>query len=905
MKHLNANLDNTTNIEVPSVDAIRVLGLDADNNVVEISGGTTGLGGGGESTGDPIDMDANDITDMTGDGSGVGSGDTLCYTLTGDLDPCYLVGSRVEITRRSGTGVDTVTSEVTSITTTPGMVPTNDGDQADCDGLVEGDPVPGDATYYEFVVDSVRLPTQSFAWPNVDNRVINWTDWPFTFPNGRSEFEFQYQQYDPIDQEPLYDVGYSHYGRFTIGYHSSFDSISTTLNSLANGSSAEGPEGLGEEVYTYRKVGRIRSHPAPQIWIYTSGFYETAIYPTLVGGAPRPIGRPGDGQTVRQVVDAYVADVRANTDQTFFVNHPNIFTWTDAPANTTLTKVNGGSFTSTGVGTWPAGTCATGGNFDAITTGSQQATPDSHEICVEVIDVLNPSGDAFDLTSVTGTGSGFTITPYCANDDIPTDEPQDPIDTRECTNVSRGDGIILYSDNVTTEITTGTLGTVGFDVNTLNLDVTNLPGLSAITTSTTLTDVTDGSITLSNSDDSIRATFGYGSAALNGNTLTLAGNAVTLLDQPVTFNIFNSSFPHPDSIAVASIVGEINTTTEFTLTSGTIAGGTGPFFVTELILFGNAISAVRVATTAGGTPLSGVVTTAGSAAGTTDISTIGNLTQTNAQGKWGDASVVQVCDNNTGGDGNFGGDLGVGGDATFNGNVKIPTLTDNTIPVKADNDCLVDSAITSVAGTAGVAESGTDGELRQYLGGGVTLPLTVALTAGDTLADLATLGNTLFSGAGAEGDQNTFAEVVQLFQLQVQQASFTGTGYFRLGPSFADNDGVILFDIDPATTGDPTGYEQADFVVRDTVSFEWNPAVGSMYGGGIDYVPAQAGIAASATVTGDLTVTGTVTGTLNNTNTASPTPFQFWAGTQTEFDNQYGTHDMACLLYTSPSPRDS
>ena len=52
-------------------------------------------------------------------------------------------------------------------------------------------------------------------------------------------------------------------------------------------------------------------------------------------------------------------------------------------------------------------------------------------------------------------------------------------------------------------------------------------------------------------------------------------------------------------------------------------------------------------------------------------------------------------------------------------------------------------------------------------------------------------------------------------------------------------------------------------------------------------------VANHLTVTGDLTVTGTVTGNINNTNTTSPTPFQFWAGTQTEFDNQYGTHDMA------------
>ena len=46
----------------------------------------------------------------------------------------------------------------------------------------------------------------------------------------------------------------------------------------------------------------------------------------------------------------------------------------------------------------------------------------------------------------------------------------------------------------------------------------------------------------------------------------------------------------------------------------------------------------------------------------------------------------------------------------------------------------------------------------------------------------------------------------------------------------------------------------------------------------------------STTVTGDLTVTGDISGTLNNINPDSPA-FQIWAGTQTQFDAQYGTFD--------------
>ena len=63
MKHLNANLDNTTNIEVPLEETLRILGLDADNNIVEITGlslGDTGGGGGGGQGGDNTDGDGGD-----------------------------------------------------------------------------------------------------------------------------------------------------------------------------------------------------------------------------------------------------------------------------------------------------------------------------------------------------------------------------------------------------------------------------------------------------------------------------------------------------------------------------------------------------------------------------------------------------------------------------------------------------------------------------------------------------------------------------------------------------------------------------------------------------------------------------------------------------------------------------
>ena len=965
MKHLNANLDNTTNIEVPLQSSTRILGLDADNNVIEITPGTISTDGDGAG-----DMSGGDLTDMGGGGSGSGAdiliGNTFCFDLPvfrTEINPCYQVGNILQVNDSTTTPSSVITSEITSIdeVVTPGMTITYTGTtDGDANGFTAG----SNEWYKPF--------RDHYIWEVVSETAINnsisgwgFIDYAWEFPNGAGQFWFPNTStltgYVPNDGSDISGIteGTLLYGRFA----GTLASEAGTWNAIEVG----GTVTLSHHgSITLRKVGVLTERPDPQLWVSTGGFSCYCIYPPFSsnfnstgffygntgsirngsGGSHVGIGQwfptiKADGTTNNVAsalgltftnVNSLGSGSQIRTEHGFPTQHGpfglrftgGTFThngtiWNNDNAGSATTVFNdaatsylgdtivdpnranffGGVPTS---GDYiPPGATLTLGSFEP-TGGSGPAgggsTPDTAvtTICAEITAVDSSADPNFPVSTTM-----YDFNPLCGTSggggDDDTSDGDGGVDTRVCADKKIGvtEGILLYTSG-TTELAAGVDLSTNPTLSTVELDITGLgEQLGTLTTSTTFEDVEDGSLEVTVGEASL--TVGYSSARINGDVITLAGDVTTLEDQPVTFNIFNSSFPHPDSIAVASIVGEINTTTEFTLTSGTIAGGTGPFFVTELILFGNAISAVRVATTPGGTPLSGVVTTAGSASGTTDVTTFGNLTVTEGAGEWFAPGTAQVCLNGSGGDGNFGGDLGVGGDATFNGNVKIPTLTDNTIPVKADNDCLVDSAITSVASTAGAAESGTDGELRQYLGGGVTLPLTVALTAGDTLADLATLGNTLFSGAGAEGDQITFAEVVQLFQDQVQQASFTGTGYFRLGTTFADNDGVILFDIDPATTGDPTGWEQADFVVRDTVSFEWNPAVGSMYGGGIDYVPAQAGIAASATVTGDLTVTGDIFGNIHNINTEAPVShFQIWAGTQDQFDSQYGTFNMAGLM---------
>ena len=489
---------------------------------------------------------------------------------------------------------------------------------------------------------------------------------------------------------------------------------------------------------------------------------------------------------------------------------------------------------------------------------------------------------------------------------------------------------------------------------------------------------------------------------------------------------------------------------------------------------------------------------------TSTVGGFGNLTVTNGSGTWSTTETIDVCLDGEGGDGNFGGDLGVGGDLDVGGDIKLPSITDNTIPVKAANDCLVDSAIASTAGGSapytltttglqplaalGATPPNVGGVGTQSVLGGTNYPNT---PVGTNWADItnATRLQLVFSTMAEAGAFRTSLEAIPHTGSTASTITFNNTATFRVvdsggggidlvitGESFYFNDATVYLAletnsyntnmsangvytpgaftvtvIDPVqqtpgsttvegdltVTGETTldsnltGLLRADagvvsvgsagvsglagtipvfedggdgvgnsiisqtsgpgndFTIPNAVTLEYNDTLAAgafrianptnsegdawtgsqiqasqingndngffwdrdgndprnfTYGDTIaiyvdddnyvvvrptalglgnaynvtrvrfaGVVPAnetnvQVGIVDAAwpvgtvttatvanhlTVTGDLTVTGTVTGNINNTNTTSPTPFQFWAGTQTEFDNQYGTHDMA------------
>ena len=100
MKHINANLDDVTNIEVSLVDTIRVLGLNPENDVVEISPSSSiftdsGEGGGGAGG------DGGELPDNS-DGAGGGNTESdQCVTLTSGSSIRFF-----EIASEGGSAID-------------------------------------------------------------------------------------------------------------------------------------------------------------------------------------------------------------------------------------------------------------------------------------------------------------------------------------------------------------------------------------------------------------------------------------------------------------------------------------------------------------------------------------------------------------------------------------------------------------------------------------------------------------------------------------------------------------------------------------------------------------------------------------------------------------------------------
>ena len=253
MKHLSANLDNTTNIEVPLTPSARILGLDPDNNVIEIQG----TGGGGDTVDDnPNPMD------------GIGVGDTYCYTASNPLSSCYVIGADVRITDEDSGNY--FNGCVTTITTTPG---TPSQSTADCGGWEEGDPVAG--TYWEWEIVSQTLGTQ--AWGSGGSFFDHGIDWGWTYPNGQTvghliiTFESTDGIYAAVDKLGIPDasgqavntfVGRRIYGRFSDAAEDFIDANSTPL-----GGTYVSDRGAAEGTTTLRKVRKLTNAPAPQKWV--------------------------------------------------------------------------------------------------------------------------------------------------------------------------------------------------------------------------------------------------------------------------------------------------------------------------------------------------------------------------------------------------------------------------------------------------------------------------------------------------------------------------------------------------------------------------------------------------------------------------------------------------------------
>ena len=175
------------------------------------------------------------------------------------------------------------------------------------------------------------------------------------------------------------------------------------------------------------------------------------------------------------------------------------------------------------------GSTITRGSFrpgGGIGTGSS-TTPDTSEvqICVEVVSV-DTLADPYTFPQ---TGNTYDFNPLCpAPDDSDNLSDGDGgLDTRVCEDKQVGQtaGII------TNGLTNGTDLSVG-NISTIDLDLTGFDDLRILTASTTLTDVEDGSIDITNGDATL--TVEYSSASINGNVITLGGAPSGASNLPAT-----------------------------------------------------------------------------------------------------------------------------------------------------------------------------------------------------------------------------------------------------------------------------------------------------------------------------------------------------------------------------------
>ena len=400
MKHLNADLDNTTNIEVPLTPSNRILGLDVNNNIVEIQG-SGGMGDGDD------DFELGDDMDNTL------VGQTYCYTAGDPLSECYVIGASVRISQDNTTSYaeGIVTSLDVTTSTTGGSTNT-----PDCGGWEEGDAISG--TYWEWEVVSQTLGQEPWGPGGVyfDHGI----DWDWEFPNGVVQwllFDVNGGQEGVVDGDSspvnLF-VGQKLYGKFGTYAESYNDGNATPIGGTFTSSRLS-----SEGTTTLRKVRQITTAPAPQKWIsraYLVGnplntstltiVEEEAVFPSLRGNT---VGN--NLGTVRYQGNNYVMQNGFMPAGTGVTNLTPAVTFDQAHTSTTADDGVYETFAfSQNVPTKKV-VCESDGSFNPIGDGT---TTSSTTVCVEITNVNADASTNFEFDIV--STNTYTATVICPSD---------------------------------------------------------------------------------------------------------------------------------------------------------------------------------------------------------------------------------------------------------------------------------------------------------------------------------------------------------------------------------------------------------------------------------------------------------------------------------------------------------
>ena len=521
-----------------------------------------GPGGGG----DGMDMDG-DGDDFDEDDAEEGT--ILCFDVIGDMiDPCFVAGSVITISKGSESIVGEIQTVTSTTTTTGGGSGSTPG--TDCFGYEEGDILSGD-TYYEWEIVAHDLNTLpgAVSFGAIGDHGI---DWPWESPNGDVHWLFESHHENAnlpvlrrddgtvsVEEEygasVTYNVGRRIYGRFSPFWQNLKD-----YNDIPIGDTVVTMRTASEGTTTLRKVGILNQVPALRWHFVTDGFAHEGAFQIGQGSAyGNGLSIPGAtyvqfgkgiSLTAPEIIEYYAAggdiDREFNTlyshyqiqdsngdliDDSATFDKADVSLVRSGVANFTIGETfvyNGTTYhyniTSGGTAVWglTAGSqtddlCHADGISDPAGLGSTAVTTTTNEICFEVVSLQTADGEPFELTGA------LNISVICADGDGDDGaDPDDPgVDTREC--------IDLFVDNTVGGISLLNSGTViggvaiPASVDTMTIDVSNLPGLKALTTSTTLTNVDQGSVEVVGNAPVGSFTATYNSAALNGNILTLAG----------------------------------------------------------------------------------------------------------------------------------------------------------------------------------------------------------------------------------------------------------------------------------------------------------------------------------------------------------------------------------------------